>query len=282
MTTNRTKPMSDAEKAEAKLAADARNAAIIAENVKSRGILLETAGKYGREAAAGQTSLTALAYFFNDACRHGFATEGDARSVYVAYAEAHNAAIEAGSVVVGNTTYKVAADKLIELGDNETPVSEFRTFGRPNVVLQGLGLYQDVIEAASRVTRENRVGSVYVCMVAVNRRISDATKGMDEKAVLEWKVTPDMVAAWIAKPAKSEVAPKTFAEKLDKLVLDMAKLVKKADDENCPDLRAVYDALELVQVDFKRATIAARIAPEAALSKLVKPDSIGEVPATLQ
>lgn len=267
-----TKP-NNTKAAEEKLAEAARIEEQKAAHAHSRAELLATAGNYGRDAAAGQTSLTALAFFFNDACRRGFTTEGDARAVYTAYAEAHNAAIEAGKVLIGNVEYRVVADKLLELEDNKTPVSEFRSFGRPHVVAQGLAMYQDVIAVANGMPKEARDNlSVYQCMVRVNRRVSEAAETLGD-AFADFIATPEWIRECIATPEAKKPEPKTFAQRLDRLVADMAKLVKK---DECPDLRTVYDALEIVAAQFKLDAAKAKVAP---LGTLVKADEIGSAPA---
>lgn len=274
-----TKPTNKTNETDAKLEEAKRMEAQKAAYDHYRGALLDRAAEYGEKAAIGQTSLTALAFYFNEAVRRGMATEGDARLVYGAYAEKFNAAVAAQSVTIGNVAYATTTDKLIDLDEKsiKTPVSMFRTFGRPAVVAQGLELYTRVQAACGLLERSKRIGSVYNCMVAVNRGVTEASEASllsdAQVAAGEFAVTDEMIAAWIAAPEKAQPKERDFATRLAALVTDCAKLVKKGE---CPNLKAVYDLL----VDVEKAHKAAKDA--APLSTLVTMPRIDAGTPTIQ
>ena len=207
--------------------------------------LISEASKLGQAAAAGATSLTELAYLFNDAARHGMVTETDARMLYGAYADAHNAAVAAKTVTIGNVTYNVTVDKLLDMDEKsiKTPISLFRTFARPAVVALGLQLFDTVSKIAAGIDREKRIGSIYNCLVAVNRKVSDMAESMalsdKELAKLPFPSDPEIVA-WISAKPKVQPAERPFDARLDAVIKELAKLVKKGEE---PALRPVYDDL---------------------------------------
>ena len=231
----------DAELARIKAAEEARAAFEL-----FRKELVAEASKLGQAAAAGATSLTELAYLFNDAARHGMVTEADARMLYGAYADAHNAAVSAKTVTIGNVTYSVTSDKLLDMDEKsiKTPISLFRTFARPAVVALGLQLFDTVSKIAADIDREKRVGSIYNCLVAVNRKVSDMAETMaladnELLAKLPFPSDPEIVA-WISAKPKVQPAERPFDARLEAVIKELAKLVKKGEE---PALRPVYDDL---------------------------------------
>lgn len=243
-----TKPNENQTKADAMLAAAKQAEADKAAFEAARVTMFDTVRKHGAEAATGAQSLTKVAFLFNAAVRAGVMTAGDATKVFVAYGEAFNAAIAAGEVMIGNVAYRVTTNALKDLSSEKTKsgASLLRTFAAPAVVAQGLNFFVEVQEVAAALPVEGRAqASVWNCLVLANRKLiaaCDADLMSDaDIAAGKFAVTRDMIREWIAAPAKEEAAEKTFDERLARLVLDMAKLVKKGEE---PRLRAIYDQLD--------------------------------------
>lgn len=266
-----TKPNNQAGAVDKEMQAKIDEAARIAEAKavfdEARKLLLASASELGARAAAGATSLTELAFLYNDACRRRMATVEDARLFYGAYAEAHNAAIAAKTVLIGNVSYSVTTDKLLDMEEKsiKTPISMFRTFARPAVVAMGLELYSRVQRIASAMDTDKRVGSIYNCMVTVNRKVSDKADAMAlaDHELDRLTVGDDEIASWIS---ATKAAPKErdFDTRLEALAKEMAKLVKKGEE---PTLRPVYDDLCSI-IKRRAATPEIKAGPNLAVARI--------------
>lgn len=256
---------------DAEMKAKIEEAARIAEAKKAfdeaRKLLLATASGLGAAAAIGSTSLTELAFLFNDACRRRMATEEDARMLYGAYAEAHNTGVTARTVLIGNVSYAVTVDKLLDMDEKsvKTPISMFRTFARPAVVSQGLDLFSRVQRIASDMDPGKRVGSIYNCLVTVNRKVTDKAEelALADHELDRLTVGDDEIVKWIS---SNKAAPKErdFDTRLEALAREMAKLVKKGDE---PTLRPVYDDLCSV-IKRRAATPEIKAGPNLAVARV--------------
>ena len=182
--------LSQAEREAAKIAAmqaaAKRDAELLAQREDVRGGVFEAAGRYGREASAGDMSLTKLCFLYNQATRDGHMTPGDASQIYAAYAGSYNAEQdENGFVTIGNVSYPTRGDGLLvdekaseEAHDiarkkhnaEKTAASIIRTFAKDHVVAQGLGFFDRVRMLRDKITPENRTqSSMFNAWVSVNR-----------------------------------------------------------------------------------------------------------------
>lgn len=251
-----------------------------------RNATFEQARIYGAESATGSLSVTKLAYLYNEAVRQGTMSLDDAARVYKAYVAGFNEVVTAGSAIeINGVSYQAATDRDAQDPENKTPISMFRTFGKPAVVAQGLGHFQRVLRLRAEVSKSDLYGSAYSCMVKVNREIISAAdkSSMSDKDVAAGKqeVTDAMIVAWMTKADASkddgdesatpeEKAKKSAAEKLDKLIEAANKLAKTGEVDG---LAAVVETLrEIAGKHAIAVKAAANGAPQPKL-ELVKKDA---------
>lgn len=257
--------LNEAAKAKAIADAEAANAAILSNQEAARNGILAKAGEYGAHSAEGDMSLTKVAFLFNQACRSKVMTVDDARAVYVAYTDGRNAAMAAkGSVEIEGANYQTGCAVVTTDGkssaDNgalKAAVSIFATFGRPAVVVQGLGFYDEVrtmwlaLDAGKRQQK-----SLYNAFVAANRAVSKAADGQnltaDELAAGKFDLPEDCVAGAITaeEGETGDGSGKAKAKTPDRKLADlMASLVKLADSGNySADIAEAVVALRKVTV----------------------------------
>lgn len=221
-----------------------RVAQLQAEFEAFRKALVAEATKLGQQAAAGATSLLELAFLYNDAARRRLATVDDARLLYGAYATAHNEAVSAKTVLIGNVSYSVTTDRLLDMAEKsvKTPISMFRSFAQPAVVALGLDFFQRVQTIAAGIEGKKRIGSVYNCLVVANRRACDKAEhlALADKELDQLTVTDVEIVDWISAKPKAQADEKSFEKRLEAVIKEMAKLVKSGEE---PTLRPIYNDL---------------------------------------
>src|SRR5688572_16302992 len=244
------KARAEAMKAKGLIDDAAKEAARLTNQETAREHVFATAETYGATASEGDMSQTKLAFLFNQAVRERILTEEDAGKVYLAYAKGYNAASAAkGEIEIAGVKHGVSGDIMSDAergkGAEKTAISIFRSFGRVEVVAQGLGLYREVRETRELLGADDRAqSSLFNAFVAVNRDVSraaDASDKPDADFVLADAERAELIAKAITKDAKGG---KTDAEKLAALVAAVGKLNKTG---NFAGLDAVIAALAMVQ-----------------------------------
>ncbi len=221
------------------------------EHGKARAEALANLAKLGATWAEGAGSLTQAAFDFHTACAGKTLRVEDAREAYLAVANAYNSAKSR------------AARGLPELATEEkalqSPVSTFATFGKPGPLAQGLGLYVDVIRLRATIA-DRKPQSAYNCMVKCNREIEKATAKMGAVERAAFKVTDDMIVAWILPAAKVD------KDTLAKLADLVSKLGKLAELDELPQLDLLVTPLLSYHAKLVEASKSS-VAPTAGLIK---------------
>lgn len=146
----------------------------------ARNLITAKAEEMGSQYAAGQMSLTHLAYLYSDAVRSGYMTDGDGNDLYRAYVKGNNDAVKAGKVTIGNRDFVVSGAEMA--GDDKSARNNLNSFARLAAAVHGIELYEDVIRVRKSIDKELVAGSEYVCMVRVNRALSKLAE--DRKSVV--------------------------------------------------------------------------------------------------
>lgn len=173
-----------------------------------RAAAVAEAKRLGEEFAAGNASLTQLAFFFSAGVRSGELSEGDADALYAAFVGGHNDAL-----TLYPTGHEAIASDAKSL---KVPTSIFKTFGKRSAVAMGADFYARVIKVRHAVGAADRAGSAYNAMVTCNRRVVE----LGEKSATV-VVSDDDIRRWIT---KKPVVSKDELAKLEELVVKIAKL----------------------------------------------------------
>lgn len=189
-------------------AADAGNLATI------RAGIMAKVESFGADRAAGDTSLTRVAFLFAEAVRAKVLVEDDAKAVYETFATARAATL---------ATSPMAATGTDALEVSKAAVSIFRTFGKAGPVAQP-DLYARVLAVRQMCKPEELYGSAYNTFVRVNRKVTDLVEDKANPATPSTLVISDeQLLDWcLAKPR----ADKTDAQRLEAAIATIAKLVK--------------------------------------------------------
>jgi hypothetical protein len=193
----------------------------------------------GESMARGAMSKTDAAIRFSGAVREGHAsvaTKGsdDAERIYLAIANAHNAAIADRKDV----------DLLpVDAKGSKSAISVFRTFGKSAVIAQGADWFARVSRVRDSMGPRCK-RSAYLALWTANKSVvAESSKLIGNRVVV---ATDEMIEAWLeaAPPSKD-----TEAEALEKFALSMSDLSHDysfgADVESAMELlrQACYDRI---------------------------------------
>jgi hypothetical protein len=221
------------------------------EHAKARAKAFADLANLGATWAEGAGSLTQAAFDFHTACAGKVLTLADAKEAYLAVARGYNSA---SSRAKRGLPEIATDDKALQ-----SPVSTFGSFGKAGPISQGLGLYVDVIRLRATIL-DAKPQSAYNCMVKANREIEKATSKMGAVERAAFKVTDDMILAWITPDARAE------KDALAKLADLVSKLGKLAESDELPAL----DLLVTPLLEYHARIVKAHVGKADATAGLIK------------
>jgi hypothetical protein len=179
------------------------------------------AGELGEQAARASTTIVDLAFAFQAGIRAGYLTPGEAKAVYTAYGDGMK------RVIISDGLTDRGAETMSDASIN-VQASVLKTFADPAALALSADdnwLYRAVINVRRGLTTEEKTGSAYSNMAAVNRAAAKMFANFAKVEDFVAAVTEDTVRGWISKVVAE---PKGDLDKL-KVFVDTGMKLSKGD-----------------------------------------------------